>query len=89
MQGTGRKNAARSWLRWEMLRRDFSVSMLAMATIGLGIGFTFRGLPVLAAPKRTLGSRIADRLFTIPFASGAIGGCESRPAFPRRHRLRC
>ena len=54
MQGTGRKNAARSWLRWEMLRRDFSVSMLAMAAIGFGIGFMFRGLPVLDALDETI-----------------------------------
>ena len=41
MEGTGRKNAAGSWLRWERLRRTFSVSMLAMAAIGFGIGFMF------------------------------------------------
>lgn len=49
MQGTGRKNAAGSWLRWEMLQRVFSVGMLAMAGIGFGLGFTLRGLPVLDA----------------------------------------
>ena len=54
MEGTGRKNATGSWLRWEMLRRILSVSMLAMATIGFGIGFTFRGLPVLDALDRTI-----------------------------------
>ena len=54
MEGTGRKNAAGSWLRWEMLRRVFSVSMLAMAAIGFGIGFTLRGLPVLDALDGTM-----------------------------------
>ena len=49
MEGAGRKNAAGSWLRWEMLRRVVSAGMLAMAAIGFGIGFTFRGLPVLDA----------------------------------------
>ena len=54
MGGTGRKNAAGSWLRWEMLRRIFSVSMLAMAAFGFGIGFTLRGLPVLDALDQTI-----------------------------------
>ena len=54
MEGTGRKNAAGSWLRWEMLRRVVSVSMLVMAAIGFGIGFTFRGLPVLGALVQTI-----------------------------------
>ena len=54
MQGTGRKNAAGSWLRWEMLRRVFSVSMLAMAGIGFGLGFTLLGLPVLDALDGTI-----------------------------------
>ena len=54
MEGTGRKNAAGSWLRWEMLRRIFSVSMLAMAAFGFGIGFMFRGLPVLDALDGTI-----------------------------------
>ena len=54
MRGTGRKNAAGSWLRWEMLRRVFSVSMLAMAGIGLGLGFMVRGLPVLDALDGTI-----------------------------------
>ena len=54
MGGTGRKNAAGSWLRWEMLRRIVSVSMLAMAAIGFGIGFMFRGLPVLDALDQTI-----------------------------------
>ena len=54
MEGTGRKNAAGSWLRWEMLRRIVSVSMLAMAAFGFGIGFMFRGLPVLDALDGTI-----------------------------------
>ena len=54
MEGTGRKNAAGSWLRWEMLRRTFSVSMLAMAAFGFGIGFMFRGLPALDALDGTI-----------------------------------
>ena len=54
MQGTGRKNAAGNWLRWEMLRRVFSVSMLAMAGFGFGLGFMVRGLPVLDALDRTI-----------------------------------
>lgn len=54
MQGTGRKNAAGSWLRWEMLRRVFSASMLAMAGIGFGLGFMLRGLPVLDALDGTI-----------------------------------
>ena len=37
-----------------MLRRIVSVSMLAMAAIGFGIGFMFRGLPVLDALDETI-----------------------------------
>ena len=54
MQGTGRKNAAGSWLRGEMLRRVFSVGMLTMAGIGFGLGFMLRGLPVLDALDATI-----------------------------------
>ena len=54
MQGTGRKNAAGSWLRWEMLRRVFSLGMLGMAGVGFGLGFILRGLPVLDALDATI-----------------------------------
>ena len=54
MQGTGRKNAAGSWLRWEMLRSVFSVGMFAMAGVGFGLGFMLRGLPVLDALDATI-----------------------------------
>ena len=54
MEGTGRKNAAGSWLRREMLRRLISVSMLAMTTIGFGLGFTVRSLPVFDALDGTI-----------------------------------
>ena len=54
MHRTGRKNAAGSWLRREMLRRILSVGMLAMAGFGFGLGFTLRGLPVFDALDATI-----------------------------------
>ncbi len=54
MKETRRKNAAGSWLRWEMQRQVFSVGTLAMAGIGFGLGFTLRGLPILDALDGTI-----------------------------------
>ena len=72
MQGMGRKNAAGSWLRWEMLRRIFSVSMLAMAVIGFGLGFTLRGLPILDALDGTIA--IWGMIAVMALACGALFG---------------
>ena len=54
MEGTGRKKAAGSWVRWEMLTRIVSAGMLAMAAFGFGIGFMLRGPPALDALDQTI-----------------------------------
>ena len=88
MERTGRKNAAGSRLRWEMLKRIFSVRMLEMAAIGFGIGFTLRGLSVLGALDGTIatwGRRSPTRSFGTVLAPRDLRS--ARACRPRDGRL--
>lgn len=54
MEGTGRKNAAGSWFRWETVRRLFSAGILTVTAIGFGLSVTIRGLPAHDALDRMI-----------------------------------
>ena len=49
MRETGRKNRAGSWLLQRIFERVTSAGMLVMVTMGFGVGFTIRDLPMLDA----------------------------------------